>query len=57
MNEQYFSRNGQLLPISSALISVENISYQYGFGVYETIKIRNKTLYFLQQHVERWKGS
>jgi len=53
MNEQYFSRNGQLLPISDALISVENISYQYGFGVYETIKIRNGTLYFLQQHVER----
>lgn len=53
MNGQYFSRNGQLLPISDALISVENISYQYGFGVYETIKIRNKTLYFLQQHVER----
>lgn len=53
MTFQYFSKNGILLPLSEATIPLENIAYQYGFGVYETIKVRNKILYFAKQHIKR----
>lgn len=53
MRFQYFSKNGFILPFSDAVIPLENITYQYGFGVYETLKVRNKILYFVKQHVER----
>lgn len=53
MTIQYFSKNGILLPLSDAVIPLGNIAYQYGFGVYETLKVRNKILYFAKQHIER----
>ena len=49
----YFSKNGQILPINEAIIPIENIEYSYGFGVYETIKVRNGVLYFASQHIDR----
>jgi len=42
-----------LLPLSEAVMPLENIAYQYGFGVYENLRVRNKILYFAKQHVER----
>lgn len=53
MNFQYFSKNGQILPHEQAQIPLSNIAYQYGFGVYETLKVRNNTLYFVDQHIDR----
>ena len=53
MHFKYCSKNGVIFPLSSAVISLENIEYQYGFGVYETLKVRNKILYFAKQHVDR----
>lgn len=53
MTIQYFSKNGILLPLSDATIPLENIAYQYGFGVYETLKVRGGTLYFAKQHIKR----
>lgn len=53
MNFQYFSKDGQLLPQDQATIPLSNIAYQYGFGVYETLKVRNNILYFADQHIER----
>jgi branched-chain amino acid aminotransferase len=50
---QYFSQNGQILPIDQASVPLDNIAYSYGFGVYETLKVRNGLLYFVDQHVER----
>lgn len=50
---QFFSKNGQILPIEQAVIPLSNIEYSYGFGVYETIKVRHGVLYFATQHVER----
>jgi branched-chain amino acid aminotransferase len=49
----YFSKNGQILPIEQAVIPLSNIEYSYGFGVYETLKVRHGILYFVDQHVER----
>jgi branched-chain amino acid aminotransferase len=53
MSIQYFSKNGKLLPLVDATVPLENIAYQYGFGVYETIRVRNKIAYFTEQHIER----
>lgn len=50
---RYFSKNGELLPFSQATIPLEHIGYQYGFGVYETLKVRKKILYFAEQHMSR----
>lgn len=57
MSFRYFSKNGKILPISEATISLENINFQYGFGVYETLKVRNNILYFTGQHTERLLNS
>ena len=50
---KYFSKNGQILPIEQATIPLENVEYSYGFGVYETMKVRNGVVYFVDQHVNR----
>jgi len=52
-----FSKNGTVLPISEATVSLLNIEYSYGYGVYETLKLRNKILYFVDQHLERLEHS
>lgn len=48
-----FSRNGQILPIDQAVVPIANLEYSYGFGVYETLKVRKGNLYFLPEHIER----
>ncbi|MEY4747571.1 MAG: putative branched-chain-amino-acid aminotransferase IlvE [Candidatus Parcubacteria bacterium] len=53
MEFRYFSRNGELRPIAEADISLANIEYQYGFGVYETLRISKGVPYFAREHIER----
>lgn len=53
MNFKYFSKNGVILPTCEAVIPLDNVAYQYGFGVYETLKVRNKIVYFVREHVVR----
>jgi branched-chain amino acid aminotransferase len=50
---EYFSKNGQILPMEQAVIPVSNIEYSYGFGVYESMKVRGGIAYFVDQHIER----
>lgn len=52
-----FSKNGQILPASEAVVSLFNIEYSYGYGVYETLKVRKGILYFVDQHLERFAHS
>jgi branched-subunit amino acid aminotransferase/4-amino-4-deoxychorismate lyase len=52
-NFPVFSQNGKILPVFEAQISLFNIEYSYGFGVYETLKLRNNVLYFVDEHLER----
>lgn len=54
---QYFSENGQILPIDEAVMPLSNIEFSYGFGVYENIKVRNGIVYFTKQHIERLQKS
>ncbi len=49
----YCSRNGVLVPALEAVIPVDDIHFAYGFGVYETLKVRNRILYFPEHHEER----
>lgn len=53
MNFSYFSKNGEILSIEQAVYPLTSIEFTYGFGVYETIKVRNTFHYFLDQHVNR----
>lgn len=53
MDFKYFSKNGKVLPIREAIIPLSNIEYQYGFGVYETIRVNDGIPYFLKDHIER----
>ncbi len=50
---EYCSLNGELIPIKEARVPVDNIEFAYGFGVYETLKVRKGILYFPEMHIER----
>lgn len=53
MKLNFFSHNWEIKNINEANISLSNIAYQYGFGVYETIKIRKDIIFFLENHIDR----
>lgn len=53
MRYNFFSRNGVILPIEQAVVSLGSIEYAYGFGVYETIRVTNGRIEFLDKHCER----
>lgn len=57
MEFKYFSRNGKLAPIEEAVVPLSNIEYQYGFGVYETIRVKEGVPFFLKDHLERLQES
>ena len=41
------------MQIDKAVVPVSNIEYSYGFGVYETIRVSNNVIYFLEDHSQR----
>lgn len=53
MSFDLFSKNGEILPISEAKISLNSIEYTYGFGVYETLRVNNHKPLFLSDHIDR----
>jgi branched-chain amino acid aminotransferase len=57
MQFKYFSKNGEILPISDANIPLSRIEYSYGFGVYELISKRNHLVYFKKEHIKRLLNS
>ena len=48
-----FSRNGAILPMEQAVVSLANVEYGYGFGVYETIRVSKGIPYFVEEHAAR----
>lgn len=48
-----FSHNGVIKPLHEAQIPADRIESMYGFGVYETLKVRGGILYFVKEHVNR----
>lgn len=53
MDFKYFSQNGKILSIEQAVIPLNNIEYSYGFGVYESLRVSNGTVHFIDDHIER----
>ena len=53
MTGPWFSLNGILKPIAEATVPLDDLAFAYGFGVYETLKVRHGLLYFPQMHEER----
>ena len=53
MTGAWCSLNGRLIPAGEAAIGVDDIDFTYGYGVYETLKVRKKVLYFPDLHAER----
>jgi branched-subunit amino acid aminotransferase/4-amino-4-deoxychorismate lyase len=41
------------VPIQEAHVSLDDINFTYGYGVYETLKVRKQRLFFAQEHMER----
>lgn len=50
---EFVCLNGQFIKAKDAKISLDNIEFSYGFGVYENIRLRNGKAYFLREHIER----
>jgi branched-subunit amino acid aminotransferase/4-amino-4-deoxychorismate lyase len=53
MEFKYFSQNGKTLPIEKAVVPLSNIEYAYGFGIYESLRVLEGTVYFIDDHIER----
>ncbi|MBT3293267.1 hypothetical protein HN512_02970 [Candidatus Peregrinibacteria bacterium] len=49
----FFCRNGEVLPMEEATVSINNIEYSYGFGVYETFRVVKGVPLFKKEHIER----
>lgn len=45
--------NGDIIPATDAAVSVENIAFVYGFGVYESLRVKNGSALFIEDHIER----
>lgn len=46
-------RNGEAIGEEDARWPVHNTELAYGFGVYENLKVRNRVVFFADEHVER----
>jgi branched-chain amino acid aminotransferase len=53
MTGPLFSLNGELRPVAEAVVPLDDLAFAYGFGVYETLKVRHGVLYFPEHHEER----
>ncbi len=53
MQGPFFSLNGELKPTTEATVPLDDLAFAYGFGVYETLKVRHGVLFFPEQHEER----
>jgi len=53
----YFFHNTELKPIEQATVSIDNLAFVYGYGVYENLKVRKRVLYFPELHAERLLNS
>jgi branched-subunit amino acid aminotransferase/4-amino-4-deoxychorismate lyase len=57
MKYPFFLRNDAVLPVEQAVVSLDNLEYAYGFGVYETVRITDGVPFFLAEHLDRLQES
>lgn len=53
----YFSFNGILTPVERGVVPLDDIDYAYGYGIYETLKVRHGLVYFPDLHEDRLRHS
>jgi branched-subunit amino acid aminotransferase/4-amino-4-deoxychorismate lyase len=53
MTGSWCSLNGRLIPVREGVVGVDDIDFAYGYGVYETLKVRKGVLFFPELHGER----
>ena len=46
-------KNGKLLPLKEASIPIDDLAALYGFGVYESIRLKKNIPLFLDEHISR----
>lgn len=49
--------NGQFMDFAAARVSVEDRGFQFGDGIYETIRVYDGTPFAIEQHIERLSRS
>lgn len=49
----YYTFNGELRPAAEAVVPIDDINFAYGYGVYETLKVRKGIVFFPDRHAER----
>ncbi|NLA74404.1 MAG: aminodeoxychorismate synthase component I [Deltaproteobacteria bacterium] len=49
--------NGSLKPLSQVNINISDLGFQYGYGLFETIRVDNGLILFLEEHIERLNSS
>lgn len=47
------SVDATLIPVAEASVPIDDIDFAYGYGVYETLKVRKGVLFFPERHEER----
>ncbi|KNF09204.1 aminotransferase, class IV [Gottschalkia purinilytica] len=53
----YISINGKIVEDKNSSISPMSEGYMFGYGLFETIKVVNSKMCFLEEHIERLKKS
>ena len=48
-----YSINGAIFNTNKLNISIQNRAFNYGDGVFETIKVKNKSILFAENHFDR----
>jgi D-alanine transaminase len=49
--------NGRLMPLSQAMVSVDDRGYTFGDGVYEVVRVYRGAPFLLQEHLQRFARS
>ncbi len=56
MSLKQINLNGQVLPKTEAKISFQNRAFKYGDGLFETMRVLNGHIPFIDRHYQRLKG-
>ena len=49
--------NGKFQDINNSHVPIDSLAFQYGMGLFETIRAQNNKVYFLEEHINRLKTS
>jgi branched-chain amino acid aminotransferase len=55
--QQFIWLNGELLPQAQARVSVNDRGFQFGDGLFETLRVQDGRVQFLADHLERLRAS